>query len=243
MSLKKFFTLCISAASLGFAVSVSAQQAQDVPEGPNPAALTISKLAMMGQMQFGQFPVTQNELNTASDFLIQQAQNNGQTMTRDQSLVALGYISGQLGVFMQLHNGGHGPDGLPPPPPPAAPQGLPPAPPPGAQVMPPPAPPAGPQGLPPPPPPGAQVMPPPAPQPGAQPLPPAPPPTGPQGLPPAPPPAGPQGLPPAPPPGAQIMPPPAPQPGAQPQAFNGNTPMLVPGNFPAQAVEIIPVNP
>lgn len=30
----------------------------------------------------------------------------GKTITRDQSLVALGYIAGQLGVFMQLQGNG-----------------------------------------------------------------------------------------------------------------------------------------
>ena len=60
----------------------------------------------MGHMQFGDFPVTQTELDRASEFVQARAAQTGKTITRDQSLVALGYIAGQLGVFMQLQGNG-----------------------------------------------------------------------------------------------------------------------------------------
>ena len=58
-------------------------------------------------MQFGDFPVTQTELDRASEFVQARAAQTGKTITRDQSLVALGYIAGQLGVFMQLQGNGN----------------------------------------------------------------------------------------------------------------------------------------
>lgn len=104
MLLKKL-TLALSAVALSFSVSAFAQQTAPQPEQQaptNPAGEVIGKLASMGHMQFGDFPVTQTELDRASEFVQARAAQSGKTITRDQSLVALGYIAGQLGVFMQL---------------------------------------------------------------------------------------------------------------------------------------------
>lgn len=104
MLLKKL-TLALSAVALSFSVSAFAQQTAPQPEQQaptNPAGEVIGKLASMGHMQFGDFPVTQTELDRASEFVQARAALSGKTITRDQSLVALGYIAGQLGVFMQL---------------------------------------------------------------------------------------------------------------------------------------------
>lgn len=104
MILRKL-TLALSAVALSFSVSAFAQQAAPQPEQQaptNPAGEVIGKLASMGHMQFGDFPVTQTELDRASEFVQARAAQTGKTITRDQSLVALGYIAGQLGVFMQL---------------------------------------------------------------------------------------------------------------------------------------------
>lgn len=108
MLLKKL-TLALSAVALSFSVSAFAQQAapQSEQQAPtNPAGEVIGKLASMGHMQFGDFPVTQTELDRASEFVQARAAQSGKTITRDQSLVALGYIAGQLGVFMQLQGNG-----------------------------------------------------------------------------------------------------------------------------------------
>lgn len=104
MILRKL-TLALSAVALSFSVTTFAQQAAPQPEQQtptNPAGEVIGKLATMGHMQFGDFPVTQTELDRASEFVQARAAQTGKTITRDQSLVALGYIAGQLGVFRQL---------------------------------------------------------------------------------------------------------------------------------------------
>ena len=108
MILRKL-TLALSAVALSFSVTTFAQQAAPQPEQQtptNPAGEVIGKLAPMGHMQFGDFPVTQTELDRASEFVQARAAQTGKTITRDQSLVALGYIAGQLGVFMQLQGNG-----------------------------------------------------------------------------------------------------------------------------------------
>lgn len=100
MILRKL-TLALSAVALSFSVTTFAQQAAPQPEQQtptNPAGEVIGKLATMGHMQFGDFPVTQTELDRASEFVQARAAQTGKTITRDQSLVALGYIAGQLGV-------------------------------------------------------------------------------------------------------------------------------------------------
>ncbi|WP_251569850.1 serine/threonine protein kinase [Parasutterella muris] len=99
MSFRKLTAACLCAAALTMTFSVNAQEA---PITLNPATSTIAKLASMGQMKFGEFPVDQAEINSASNFLMNRAQQYGIPMSRDQSLIALGYISGQLGVLMQL---------------------------------------------------------------------------------------------------------------------------------------------
>ncbi len=99
MSFRKLTAACLGAAALTMTFSVNAQEA---PITLNPATSTIAKLASMGQMKFGEFPVDQAEINSASNFLMNRAQQYGIPMSRDQSLIALGYISGQLGVLMQL---------------------------------------------------------------------------------------------------------------------------------------------
>lgn len=99
MSFRKLTAACLCAAALTMTFSVNAQEA---PIALNPATSTIAKLASMGQMKFGEFPVDQAEINSASNFLMNRAQQYGIPMSRDQSLIALGYISGQLGVLMQL---------------------------------------------------------------------------------------------------------------------------------------------
>lgn len=109
MILRKL-TLALSAVALSFSVSAFAQQAAPQPDQQaptNPAGEVIGKLATMGHMQFGDFPVTQTELDRASEFVQARAAQTGKTITRDQSLVALGYIAGQLGVFMQLQGNGN----------------------------------------------------------------------------------------------------------------------------------------
>lgn len=108
MILRKL-TLALGAVALSFSVTTFAQQAAPQPEQQtptNPAGEVIGKLATMGHMQFGDFPVTQTELDRASEFVQARAAQTGKTITRDQSLVALGYIAGQLGVFMQLQGNG-----------------------------------------------------------------------------------------------------------------------------------------
>ena len=99
MSFRKLTAACLCAAALTMNFSVNAQEA---PITLYPATSTIAKLASMGQMKFGEFPVDQAEINSASNFLMNRAQQYGIPMSRDQSLIALGYISGQLGVLMQL---------------------------------------------------------------------------------------------------------------------------------------------
>lgn len=99
MSFRKLTAACLCAAALTMTFSVNAQEA---PITLNPATSTIAKLASMGRMKFGEFPVDQAEINSASNFLMNRAQQYGIPMSRDQSLIALGYISGQLGVLMQL---------------------------------------------------------------------------------------------------------------------------------------------
>ncbi|WP_290432625.1 serine/threonine protein kinase [uncultured Parasutterella sp.] len=99
MSFRKLTAACLCAAALTMTFSVNAQEA---PITLYPATSTIAKLASMGQMKFGEFPVDQAEINSASNFLMNRAQQYGIPMSRDQSLIALGYISGQLGVLMQL---------------------------------------------------------------------------------------------------------------------------------------------
>ena len=109
MILRKL-TLALSAVALSFSVSAFAQQTAPQPDQQaptNPAGEVIGKLATMGHMQFGDFPVTQTELDRASEFVQARAAQTGKTITRDQSLVALGYIAGQLGVFMQLPGNGN----------------------------------------------------------------------------------------------------------------------------------------
>lgn len=95
MSFRKLTAACLCAAALTMTFSVNAQEA---PITLNPATSTIAKLASMGR----EFPVDQAEINSASNFLMNRAQQYGIPMSRDQSLIALGYISGQLGVLMQL---------------------------------------------------------------------------------------------------------------------------------------------
>lgn len=99
MSFRKLTAACLCAAALTMTFSVNAQEA---PITLSPATSTIAKLASMGQMKFGEFPVDQAEINSASNFLMNRAQQYGIPMSRDQSLIALGYISSQLGVLMQL---------------------------------------------------------------------------------------------------------------------------------------------
>ncbi len=99
MSFRRLTAACLCAAALTMTFSVNAQEA---PITLSPATSTIAKLASMGQMKFGEFPVDQAEINSASNFLMNRAQQYGIPMSRDQSLIALGYISGQLGVLMQL---------------------------------------------------------------------------------------------------------------------------------------------
>ena len=99
MSFRKLTAACLCAAALTMTFSVNAQEA---PITLNPATSTIAKLASMARMKFGEFPVDQAEINSASNFLMNRAQQYGIPMSRDQSLIALGYISGQLGVLMQL---------------------------------------------------------------------------------------------------------------------------------------------
>ena len=68
MILRKL-TLALSAVALSFSVTTFAQQAAPQPEQQtptNPAGEVIGKLATMGHMQFGDFPVTQTELDSSA---------------------------------------------------------------------------------------------------------------------------------------------------------------------------------
>ena len=96
MILRKL-TLALSAVALSFSVSAFAQQTAPQPDQQaptNPAGEVIGKLATMGHMQFGDFPVTQTELDRASEFVQARAAQTGN-------------IAGQLGVFMQLQGNGN----------------------------------------------------------------------------------------------------------------------------------------
>ena len=88
MILRKL-TLALSTVALSFSVSAFAQQAAPQPEQQaptNPAGEVIGKLATMGHMQFGDFPVTQTEVDRASEFVQARAAQTGKTITREQSL-------------------------------------------------------------------------------------------------------------------------------------------------------------
>lgn len=67
-----------------------------------PASIVIRKLASMGDMEVGEVPVTQDELEDAAEFLMERAAQNGQPITRDQALVGLGYIAGSLSAFLDI---------------------------------------------------------------------------------------------------------------------------------------------
>lgn len=99
MLLKKL-SLCLGAVALSLSTVAMAQQ--PAPQPTNIAGEVIGKLAMMGHMQFGEFPITQDELNSASQYVMTRAALAGKNITRDQSLVALGYIAGQLSIYIDL---------------------------------------------------------------------------------------------------------------------------------------------
>ena len=103
MTLKKLF---VAAFSISVIFSGYADAQSQVPENnqTNPAVTVIQKLSLMGKAEFGKFPLTEEEINQAAEFLIDQSAKNGQTLSRDQALLALGFISGQLSVFAELRS-------------------------------------------------------------------------------------------------------------------------------------------
>ena len=50
----------------------------------------------------GKFPVTQEELDKATEFLMNKAKAEGVEVTRDEALVGMGYIAGSLATFMDI---------------------------------------------------------------------------------------------------------------------------------------------
>lgn len=83
--------------------AASVAPAQQVPQSTNqfgPAAVVINKLVTM--QDSGKFPVTQEELDRATEFLMNKAKAEGLTVTRDESLVGMGFIAGSLATFMDI---------------------------------------------------------------------------------------------------------------------------------------------
>ncbi len=104
----------LTAAVLALGSSAFAQQGQapapvqqseqvPVPQQPEqfgPAAVVINKLVTM--QNSGKFPVTQEELDRATEFLMNKAKKEGVEVTRDEALVGMGYIAGSLATFMDI---------------------------------------------------------------------------------------------------------------------------------------------
>ena len=118
--MKGFKLVAVSlAAALAFGSTAFAQQAQapipapqaeaPAPQSANqfenanqfgPAAVVINKLVTM--QNSGKFPVTQEELDKATEFLMNKAKAEGVDVTRDEALVGMGYIAGSLATFMDI---------------------------------------------------------------------------------------------------------------------------------------------
>lgn len=120
--MKGFKLVAVSlAAALAFGSSAFAQQVQapisapvpqaeaPAPQSANqfenanqfgPAAVVINKLVSM--QNSGKFPVTQEELDRATEFLMNKAKAEGVEVTRDEALVGMGYIAGSLATFMDI---------------------------------------------------------------------------------------------------------------------------------------------
>ncbi len=118
--MKGFKLVAVSlAAALAFGSAAFAQQAQapipapqaeaPAPQSANqfenanqfgPAAVVINKLVTM--QNSGKFPVTQEELDKATEFLMNKAKAEGVDVTRDEALVGMGYIAGSLATFMDI---------------------------------------------------------------------------------------------------------------------------------------------
>lgn len=118
--MKGFKLVVVSlAAALAFGSAAFAQQAQapipapqaeaPAPQSANqfenanqfgPAAVVINKLVTM--QNSGKFPVTQEELDKATEFLMNKAKAEGVDVTRDEALVGMGYIAGSLATFMDI---------------------------------------------------------------------------------------------------------------------------------------------
>lgn len=118
--MKGFKLVAVSlAAALAFGSAAFAQQAQAPISAPQaeapaaqsanqfenanqfgPAAVVINKLVTM--QNSGKFPVTQEELDKATEFLMNKAKAEGVEVTRDEALVGMGYIAGSLATFMDI---------------------------------------------------------------------------------------------------------------------------------------------
>ena len=112
--MKGFKLVAVSlAAALAFGSTAFAQQAQAPISAPQaeapaaqsanqfgPAAVVINKLVTM--QNSGKFPVTQEELDKATEFLMNKAKAEGVEVTRDEALVGMGYIAGSLATFMDI---------------------------------------------------------------------------------------------------------------------------------------------
>lgn len=98
MFLRKLSLAAVTAA-LSLSTAVMAQQTpatqMQAPTASQVLSQSIAELLPMAKLPFGDFPVPADQLNEAANFLTTQAQLNGVTLTRDQALVALGYIAGQ----------------------------------------------------------------------------------------------------------------------------------------------------
>ena len=114
--MKGFKLVAVSlAAALAFGSSAFAQQEQapipapvpqaeaPAPQSANqfgPAAVVINKLVAM--QTAASFLVTQEELDRATEFLMNKAKAEGVEVTRDEALVGMGYIAGSLATFMDI---------------------------------------------------------------------------------------------------------------------------------------------
>ncbi|WP_308513219.1 hypothetical protein [uncultured Turicimonas sp.] len=118
--MKGFKLVAVSlAAALAFGSTAFAQQAQAPISAPQaeapaaqsanqfenanqfgPAAVVINKLVTM--QNSGKFLVTQEELDKATEFLMNKAKAEGVEVTRDEALVGMGYIAGSLATFMDI---------------------------------------------------------------------------------------------------------------------------------------------
>ncbi len=122
-SLKLIAAATATVAALSFGAIAAAQEAQQPQNAQDlgPAAIVINKLVSMASDTT--FPVTQEELDRATEFVINKAKADGRDLTRDQALVGIGFIAGSLASYLDLQGqlntqpeaGQPAPGGLPAP--------------------------------------------------------------------------------------------------------------------------------